>query len=356
MSQTNDLDSLLMELDGLDKRASKAPAPQAKRASAVISQNSSQPPKRATQNDWDELDALVAKFEDTNSDEPTPIKPPQVNDSKRSTQVLSSQPASRPTSVMQNRQSIPPAPSFPARDSAPSNPPLPNRDLRSSQRISVYNPQTTLTTTGSACGSCGQAVTGEHIMALGKTWHPNHFTCAQCGLQLRGDFYEHDGKHSCKSCIESKFRCTKCGNAITGEYFIGNGKMLHPQCLDTFPCAKCGQSITTSDITALDKHYHPDCFTCTGCNYKLQGTFYARDNMPFCNNCANVSGGSGTNSRKCTSCGQIITGTYVNYENRDYHPGCFVCTSCRGILPHESFYTVGGQPHCENCAKRATGQ
>jgi len=60
--------------------------------------------------------------------------------------------------------------------------------------------------TGSTCGGCGQAITGPSVSALGKKWHPEHFSCAFCTNLLSGSAYtEQNGKPYCKNCHKKLF-------------------------------------------------------------------------------------------------------------------------------------------------------
>jgi paxillin len=60
--------------------------------------------------------------------------------------------------------------------------------------------------TGSTCGGCSQAITGPSVSALGKKWHPEHFSCAFCTNLLSGSAYtEQNGKPYCKNCHKKLF-------------------------------------------------------------------------------------------------------------------------------------------------------
>ncbi len=68
---------------------------------------------------------------------------------------------------------------------------------------------------------------GPFVLALDKSWCPDHFNCAnpQCGVALFDTgFVEEDGQIFCEHDYEQFFapRCGKCGKAIvrvsTNEY------------------------------------------------------------------------------------------------------------------------------------------
>lgn len=62
------------------------------------------------------------------------------------------------------------------------------------------------------CASSSQVLT-----ALGKTWHPEHFTCARCGQELdKGPFFEQGGQAFCEEDYHQAFspRCAYCAGPI----------------------------------------------------------------------------------------------------------------------------------------------
>lgn len=55
------------------------------------------------------------------------------------------------------------------------------------------------------------------ITALGKTWHPEHFTCAHCNQELgTKNFFERDGRPYCEVDYHNLFspRCAYCNGPI----------------------------------------------------------------------------------------------------------------------------------------------
>lgn len=71
---------------------------------------------------------------------------------------------------------------------------------------------------------------------MDKTWHTEHFFCAQCGQQFGEDgFHERDGKPYCRN-----------------DYF----DMFAPK------CNGCNRAIMENYISALNSQWHPDCFVC----------------------------------------------------------------------------------------------
>lgn len=74
------------------------------------------------------------------------------------------------------------------------------------------------------------------MTALEKTWHTEHFFCAQCGQQFGEEgFHERDGKPYCRN-----------------DYF----DMFAPK------CSGCNRAIMENYISALNSQWHPECFVC----------------------------------------------------------------------------------------------
>ena len=68
------------------------------------------------------------------------------------------------------------------------------------------------------CAGCGKPVADGGKVALGKTWHTEHFLCVGGQESLRGSFYERDGKAYCEHHYQALFglRCAADG-ALIGQ-------------------------------------------------------------------------------------------------------------------------------------------
>lgn len=67
------------------------------------------------------------------------------------------------------------------------------------------------------CSGCEKPIVGQVITALGKTWHPEHFTCNHCSQELgTRNFFERDGFPYCEPDYHNLFspRCAYCNGAI----------------------------------------------------------------------------------------------------------------------------------------------
>lgn len=67
------------------------------------------------------------------------------------------------------------------------------------------------------CNACDKPIVGQVITALGKTWHPEHFTCNHCNQELgTRNFFERDGAPYCEADYHNLFspRCAYCNGPI----------------------------------------------------------------------------------------------------------------------------------------------
>lgn len=60
---------------------------------------------------------------------------------------------------------------------------------------------------------------GRYLVALGRSWHPEEFTCSQCKAVLEeGGFFEERGAVYCTKCHDNRYapNCAKCKKKIIG--------------------------------------------------------------------------------------------------------------------------------------------
>lgn len=68
-------------------------------------------------------------------------------------------------------------------------------------------------------GVCVCDSRGRYLVALGRSWHPEEFTCSQCKKVLdEGGFFEERGSVYCTKCYDNRYapNCAKCKKKITG--------------------------------------------------------------------------------------------------------------------------------------------
>ncbi|KRY36134.1 Paxillin [Trichinella spiralis] len=166
------------------------------------------------------------------------------------------------------------------------------------------------------CAFCRKPIVGQVVIALGKMWHPEHFVCAHCGQELgRQNFYERACNAYCENDYHRLFspRCAYCNGPIKDKCITAMDRTWHPE---HFFCAQCGkqfgeegfhvnngrpfcrqdyfayfalrcqacqQPLMNNYITALNAHWHPHCFACHDCKQPfVGGSFFEHLGEPYC--------------------------------------------------------------------------
>ncbi|XP_012274893.1 paxillin isoform X2 [Orussus abietinus] len=175
------------------------------------------------------------------------------------------------------------------------------------------------TTQKGCCNACEKPIVGQVITALGKTWHPEHFTCTHCNQELgTRNFFEREGHPYCEPDYHNLFspRCAYC-----------NGPILD----------KC--------VTALEKTWHTEHFFCAQCGKQFgEEGFHERDGKPYCR-----EDYFDMFAPKCGGCNRAIMENYISALNSQWHPDCFVCRDCKKPVSGKSFYAMEGKPVCPKC-------
>ncbi|KAG8224198.1 hypothetical protein J437_LFUL002652 [Ladona fulva] len=175
------------------------------------------------------------------------------------------------------------------------------------------------TTQKGCCSACDKPIVGQVITALGKTWHPEHFTCNHCNSELgTRNFFERDGVPYCEPDYHNLFspRCAYC-----------NGPILD----------KC--------VTALEKTWHTEHFFCAQCGKQFgEEGFHEKEGKPYCRDDY-----FDMFAPKCGGCNRPIMENYISALNGQWHPDCFVCRDCKNAVSGKSFYVMEGKPVCPKC-------
>nr|CAD7572688.1 unnamed protein product [Timema californicum] len=95
------------------------------------------------------------------------------------------------------------------------------------------------------CGKCGEFVIGRVIKAMNANWHPNCFRCEECNKELADlGFIRNQGRALCHECNAKakavglgKYVCHKCHGLIDDKPLRFRGEVYHPY---HFNCTACG--------------------------------------------------------------------------------------------------------------------
>uniref|UniRef100_A0A8C8REB6 Leupaxin n=1 Tax=Pelusios castaneus TaxID=367368 RepID=A0A8C8REB6_9SAUR len=228
------------------------------------------------------------------------------------------------------------------------------------------------------CASCRKPIAGKMITALGKTWHPEHFTCTQCGREIgTSSFYERGGLGYCQEDYHHLFspRCAYCAGPILEKVLTAMDKTWHP---DHFFCAQCGKvfgndgfhekngkpycqkdflvmfspkcracerPVMDNYLSALQGVWHPECFVCGDCFISFtSGSFFELDGRPYCELHFHQRKGS-----LCHGCGKPISGRCISAMGHRFHPEHFICAFCLGQLQKGTFRDHGDKAYCQAC-------
>uniref|UniRef100_A0A3B4DVZ7 PDZ and LIM domain protein 7 n=2 Tax=Pygocentrus nattereri TaxID=42514 RepID=A0A3B4DVZ7_PYGNA len=172
------------------------------------------------------------------------------------------------------------------------------------------------------CAACNKIIRGRYVVALGRSWHPEEFTCCQCRALLdEGGFFEEKGSVYCTKCYDNRYapNCGKCKKKITGE-------IMH----------------------ALKMTYHVQCFLCAACKTPIRNqAFYMEEGEPYCERDYEKMFGT-----KCHGCDfKIDAGDrFLEALGYSWHDTCFVCALCHINLEGKTFYSKKDKPLCKSHA------
>ncbi|XP_013794117.1 leupaxin-like isoform X2 [Limulus polyphemus] len=240
------------------------------------------------------------------------------------------------------------------------------------------------TTAKGQCCACKKQIIGQVITALGQTWHPEHFTCVHCNKELgTKNFFEREGEPYCEEdyhkifaprcaycngpilnkCVtaldrtwhQEHFFCAQCGRQFGEDGFLEkDGK---PYCRDDYydmfapKCSGCNRPIKENYISALNGQWHPECFVCRDCGQSFNGgSFFDHEGLPYCETHYHAKRGS-----LCAGCHKPITGRCITAMFRKFHPEHFVCSFCLKQLNKGTFKEQNDKPYCHVCFQKLFG-
>lgn len=148
--------------------------------------------------------------------------------SKRS-QITASSATLELDQLMQNLEEFePPAPPPEERDVGAKKPKSAMDDLSNmlgSLEMDMENIHGVSTVAKGMCAACKKPILGKVLDALNRQWHPEHFACAVCDVELGSiTYYESNGKPYCEKDFHELYapRCAYCNGPIleVSAYFM----------------------------------------------------------------------------------------------------------------------------------------
>ncbi|CAG0896866.1 unnamed protein product [Darwinula stevensoni] len=247
------------------------------------------------------------------------------------------------------------------------------------------------------CGKCGEFIIGRVIKALNANWHPLCFRCNMCDKELADlGFIKNAGRalcHECNAHVKAaaigKHICYKCKQVIEEGLLRFRGEVYHPY---HFNCASCSvelnsdaREVTTSRpgysanqvnelyclrchdkmgipicgacrrpieervVTALGKQWHVEHFVCAKCEKPFLGhRHYERKGLAYCETHYHQLFGN-----LCFVCNQVISGDVFTCLNKAWCADHFACALCDTKLNQKSkFFEFDQKPACKKCYEK----
>lgn len=111
------------------------------------------------------------------------------------------------------------------------------------------------------CQGCQGPILDNYISALSALWHPDCFVCRECLAPFSGgSFFEHEGRPLCENHFHAQrgSLCATCGLPVTGRCVSALGRRFHP---DHFTCTFCLRPLTKGSFQErASKPYCQPCF------------------------------------------------------------------------------------------------
>uniref|UniRef100_A0AAV2MQN9 PDZ and LIM domain 5a n=1 Tax=Knipowitschia caucasica TaxID=637954 RepID=A0AAV2MQN9_KNICA len=173
------------------------------------------------------------------------------------------------------------------------------------------------------CAHCSMVIRGPFLVAMGRSWHKEEFTCAHCSSSLADlGFVEEQGCVYCEHCYEEFFAptCSRCRTKIMGEV-----------------------------MNALKQTWHVYCFLCAFCQQPIRNkSFHMEDGEPYCETDFYSLFGTG-----CHGCEFPIEAgdRFLEALGFTWHDTCFVCAVCCTTLEGQKFFSKKDKPLCKKHAQ-----
>ncbi|GBM02021.1 LIM and senescent cell antigen-like-containing domain protein 1 [Araneus ventricosus] len=233
------------------------------------------------------------------------------------------------------------------------------------------------------CGKCKNFVFGRVIKAMNNNWHPECFTCELCNTMLADEgFIKNAGRALCHECNAREkaaqsgkyicykchavidegvlkfkgepyhpyhFNCTACGIELNADAREVKGELYCLRCHDKMGipiCGACRRPIEERVVTALGKNWHVEHFVCAKCEKPFLGhRHYEKKGLAYCEIHYHQLFGN-----LCFVCNNVIGGDVFSALNKAWcvhHFACYVCD--QKMNQKTKFFEVDLKPVCKKC-------
>ncbi|KAI8997370.1 hypothetical protein BDB01DRAFT_830960 [Pilobolus umbonatus] len=151
------------------------------------------------------------------------------------------------------------------------------------------------------CSKCTLPLGDQLVKAMNGAFHPECFTCWDCGTPVASRYLPHPTEKGQPLCERDYFKR-----------------------LDLV-CAECDEPLRGTYIIALDKKYHTNHFTCNDCStvFGTNDSYYEHESKVYCHYHYSTRF-----AVSCVSCEMSILKQYVEIERNDtvehWHPECYM--------------------------------
>ncbi|XP_064638177.1 LIM and senescent cell antigen-like-containing domain protein 1 isoform X3 [Lineus longissimus] len=246
------------------------------------------------------------------------------------------------------------------------------------------------------CGKCREFIVGRVIKAMNNNWHPDCFRCELCtGPLADAGFVKNAGRALCRECNAKekasgtgKYVCHKCHAIIEEGHLKFKGEVYHPyhfnctscgielnsdareknlelyclRCHDKMGipiCGACRRPIEERVVHALGKAWHVEHFVCAKCEKPFLGhRHYEKKGLAYCETHYHQLFGN-----ICFVCNTVITGDVFSALNKAWCVNHFACAFCDkkmsqkkkdwfgsgGEMKRTKFYDYDLRPVCKFC-------
>ncbi|ESN98990.1 hypothetical protein HELRODRAFT_66818 [Helobdella robusta] len=240
------------------------------------------------------------------------------------------------------------------------------------------------------CGSCENFIIGRVIKAMNLNWHPNCFVCQICSVPLADTGFVKNGKRPlCRECNNKekvlgtgKFVCHKCHSIIEEKHIKFRGESYHPyhfnchscsielneeareinnelyclRCHDKMGipiCGACRRPIEERIVNALGKSWHVEHFVCAKCEKPFLGTrHYEKKGLAYCETHYHQLFGN-----ICFVCNCVIAGDVFTALSKAWCVDHFTCSVCDKKMSQKTkFFEMDLKPVCKLCYEKFPGE
>jgi len=233
------------------------------------------------------------------------------------------------------------------------------------------------------CAKCKSFIVGRVIKAMNVSWHPDCFRCESCSGPLADEgFVRNAGRALCRECHNKereagigRYLCQKCNMMIDEPVLKYRGDPYHPyhfhcytckvelsadarekndelyclRCHDKMGIAICGacrRPIEERVVNALGKQWHVEHFVCAKCEKPFLGTrHYEKKGQAYCETHYHQLFGN-----LCFVCNVVIGGDVFSALNKSWCAGHFACSTCNIAMDKKSkFFELDMKPVCKRC-------